>query len=64
MCLLIQEGVERFGHRILAYCFMNNHIHLAIQVGEIPLSRVMQNLSFRCGGMDQMDDMDGMDKYG
>lgn len=47
MCLLIQEGVERFGHRILAYCFMNNHIHLAIQVGQISLSNIMQNLSFR-----------------
>jgi hypothetical protein len=26
---------------------MTNHIHLALQVGEIPLSRGMQNLSFR-----------------
>ena len=47
MCLLIQEGVERFCHRILAFCFMNNHIHLAIQVGQIPLSSIIQNLSFR-----------------
>jgi putative transposase len=46
-CLLMQEGVERFGHSIHAFCFMSNHIHLAIQVGEIPLSRIMQNLSFR-----------------
>lgn len=47
MCLLIQEGVERFGHRVLAFCFMSNHVHLAIQVGHINLSRIMQNLSFR-----------------
>jgi len=47
MCLLIQEGVERFGHRVLAFCFMSNHVHLAIQVGQINLSRIMQNLSFR-----------------
>jgi hypothetical protein len=26
---------------------MNNHVHLAIQVGDIPLSRVMQNISLR-----------------
>ena len=26
---------------------MENHIHLAIQVGEIPLSRIIQNFSFR-----------------
>ena len=47
MCLLIQHGVERYGHRMLAYCFMNNHVHFAIQVGQISLSRIMQNLSFR-----------------
>ncbi|MBI1920387.1 MAG: transposase [Geobacter sp.] len=45
--LLLQEGVERFGHRIHAYCLMSNHIHLAIQVGEVPLSRIMQNIAFR-----------------
>lgn len=47
LCLLIQEGVERYGHRILAYCFMSNHIHLAIQVGQFPLSQIIQNLAFR-----------------
>jgi putative transposase len=26
---------------------MTNHVHLAIQTGEIPLSRILQNLSFR-----------------
>lgn len=45
--LLLQEGVERFGHRILAFCLMTNHMHLAIQVGNVPLSRILQNLSFR-----------------
>jgi len=41
------EGVEKFGYRIYAFCLMTNHIHLAIEVGEMPLSRIMQNLSFR-----------------
>jgi len=26
---------------------MNNHVHLAIQVADLPLSRIIQNLSFR-----------------
>jgi putative transposase len=26
---------------------MNTHVHLAIQVGGVPLSRILQNLSFR-----------------
>jgi REP element-mobilizing transposase RayT len=45
--LLLQEGVERFGHRIHAFCLMTNHVHLAVQVGEVPLSKIMQNVSFR-----------------
>ena len=45
--LLLQEGVEKFGHRIHAYCLMTNHVHLAVQVAEIPLSRIIQNISFR-----------------
>jgi len=36
-CLLMQEGVERYGHDILAFCFMNNHVHLAIRIKDIPL---------------------------
>ena len=45
--LLLQEGIERFRHRIHAFCLMTNHVHLAIQVGDIPLCRIIQNLSFR-----------------
>ena len=45
--LLLQEGVSRFGHRIHGFCLMSNHVHLAVQVGEEPLSKIMQNLSFR-----------------
>jgi putative transposase len=47
MCFLIQEGTERYGHKIHAFCFMKNHIHLLIQVAEIPLSKIMHNLAFR-----------------
>ncbi len=44
---LLQEGIEKYHYCLHAYCLMTNHIHLAVQVGEIPLSRIMQNLSFR-----------------
>ena len=46
-CLLLQEGLDRYEHRIHAFCLMINHIHLALQSGEVPLSRFMQNLGFR-----------------
>lgn len=45
--LLLQEGVKRLGHRIVSFCLMTNHVHLAIQVGDIQLWRIVQNLSFR-----------------
>ena len=45
--LLLQEGIERFGHRIHAFCLMTNHIHMAIQVRDIALSKIIQNMSFR-----------------
>jgi len=45
--LFMQEGIERFGHRVFAFCLMTNHVHLALQVGEVSLSRIMQNLTFR-----------------
>jgi putative transposase len=41
------DGVTRYRHRIHAYCWMPNHVHLAIQCGNEPLSRVVQNLAFR-----------------
>lgn len=43
----MQEGIKQFEHSILAFCFMSNHVHLAIQVNEIPLSKICQNLAFR-----------------
>jgi REP element-mobilizing transposase RayT len=44
---LLAEGVARFGYRVHAFSLMSNHLHLALQAGEAPLSVGMQNLSFR-----------------
>ena len=44
---LLGEGTARFEYRVHAYCLMSNHLHLAVEVGRIPLSRGMQNLAFR-----------------
>jgi REP element-mobilizing transposase RayT len=46
-CDLLEEGVKRFQVRIPALCLMSNHVHLVVQVDEIPLSRLIQNVSFR-----------------
>ncbi len=45
--LLMQRGISRYGHRVHGFCCMTNHVHLLIQVADEPLSKIMQNLSFR-----------------
>jgi putative transposase len=45
--LILQYAVEMFDCRIHGFCLMTNHIHLVIQPGDIPLSRIMQNVSLR-----------------
>ena len=44
---LVGEGCERFGHRLHAFCWMKDHVQMAVQIDEAPLSKIMQNLSFR-----------------
>jgi len=45
--LLIQEGIEKFGHKVHAYCLLPKNLQLVIEVNEVPLSRIMQQLGFR-----------------
>ncbi|HMN44989.1 MAG TPA: transposase [Povalibacter sp.] len=41
------EVIERFTTRLHAYCLMTNHVHLLIQVGEVPLGRLMLRIAGR-----------------
>jgi len=45
--LLLQEGTCRFGYQVHAFFLMTNHLPLALQARNIPLSRGFQDLSFR-----------------
>ena len=36
---------KRYGFTLYAYVLMSNHVHLLIETGEIPLSKVMQGCS-------------------
>lgn len=44
---LLEDGVNRFGHSIHAFCWSKNHVQMAVQIDDAPLSKVMQNLTFR-----------------
>ena len=37
---------KRYGFTLYAYVLMSNHVHLLIETGEIPLSKIMQGLQF------------------
>jgi putative transposase len=43
----VSEYKERYGFQLYAYALMRNHFHLLIEVGNIPLSRIMQSILFR-----------------
>ena len=44
---ILQHTAEKFGCRIHGFCLMTNHAHFIMQVGDMPLSRIMQNISQR-----------------
>ncbi|MEO7387096.1 MAG: transposase [Gammaproteobacteria bacterium] len=44
---LVTDVVARFGLRVLAYCWMTNHLHLAVRVSNTPLAQPMQRLAMR-----------------
>jgi REP element-mobilizing transposase RayT len=43
----LEEYKERYRFALHAYALLPNHLHLLIEVGEIPLSRLMQTIQFR-----------------
>jgi REP element-mobilizing transposase RayT len=44
---LVSDALIRYGAKVHAYCWMTNHIHLFIQIGEDPLGKVMQRIEMR-----------------
>jgi REP element-mobilizing transposase RayT len=43
----LKDGVQRFNHRIHVFCWMTNHVHMAVQVSDVPLAKIAHNLLFR-----------------
>src|SRR4051812_8639065 len=42
---IVEASVARHGARIHAYCWMTNHIHMLVQVGDPPLSGLMRDIA-------------------
>jgi REP element-mobilizing transposase RayT len=43
----LQDGVDFYGSRIHAYCWMTNHVHMAVQVGQQQLGRFVGTVATR-----------------
>jgi putative transposase len=44
---MLGERFKRFDVRIRARCLMRNHVQMVVQVAEIPISRLVRNVSLR-----------------
>src|SRR5438128_1261231 len=44
---LIGEGIRRYKYEIHGFCLMSNHVHFLLRVGNVSLSKIIQNISFR-----------------
>jgi REP element-mobilizing transposase RayT len=44
---IVEEAVGKLGVRVHAFCWMTNHLHVLVQIGEQPLGKVMQRIAMR-----------------
>ncbi|MGH8236611.1 MAG: transposase [Steroidobacteraceae bacterium] len=44
---LVRDTTDRFRMRVHAYCRMSNHVHLLMQVSDVPLGRAMMHTASR-----------------
>lgn len=44
---IVARALTRYGASLFAYCWMTNHVHLAVRVGEAPLGAVMRIVASR-----------------
>lgn len=42
---LLEEVTDLYECKVHLFCLMTNHVHLVIQVGQIPLSKILQKIS-------------------
>jgi putative transposase len=47
---ILERAVGRLKFKVYAYCLMDNHVHLAIESGAVPLSRAMRSINTAYAG--------------
>jgi REP-associated tyrosine transposase len=46
----LEQYRQRYAFKVYAYVLMSNHVHMLIETGRVPLSRIMQGLQLRYTG--------------
>lgn len=41
---IVSKYKKRYRFKLYAYCIMDNHVHMLIEVGDVPLSKIMQGI--------------------
>ena len=44
---ILADYKDRYGFQLYAYVIMDNHVHLLLQIGKNPLSKIMQGIQQR-----------------
>jgi len=44
---IVIDVLQRFDARLHAYCWMTNHLHALVQIGDLPLGKIMQRITMR-----------------
>lgn len=44
---IVTDVIDRFGVRVHAFCWMTNHLHAVMQIGELPLGGIVQRIAQR-----------------
>jgi putative transposase len=44
---LVADGLSRCRARLHAYCWMTNHLHMLVQISDVPLGKLMQRIAMR-----------------
>ena len=52
---IVAEALDKAGARLHAYCWMTNHLHLLVQVAEVPLGRLLLRVAARYARKIQSD---------
>jgi putative transposase len=47
---IVAEAIEKYAAQIHAFCWMTNHLHALMRIGEIKVSKVVQRIAMRYSG--------------